>query len=209
MYLTCAFIPCLASHTFYYISLEIQAALYGVAKRCNSPEECGQFVWFEQQCWRYSRALISPVILQRVNSQCTSYLCAFIAKVWAAHEMDGPLTCSDKQPGSINIPLSLALFFSGSKGISRLQDCMQCLTGNHADPHVGPPVAPLTAFHISIFRRAPREKSLRKHCLITGTFSCWIILCNPQRVIKQEEGGELGKAVWLAFKEPQLYFINP
>lgn len=141
----------------------------------------------------YSSALISPVISQGVNSQCASYLCAFIAEVWAAHEMDGPLTCSDKQPGSINIPLSLALFFRGSKGISRLQDRTRRLTGIHADPHVGPPVAPL--FHIPIFRRAPREKSPKKHCLITGTFSCWIILCNPQRVIKQEEGGELGRAV--------------
>lgn len=92
----------------------------------------------------HSRALISSVISQGVNSQCASYLCAFIAEVWAAHEMDGPLTCSDKQPGSINIPLSLALFFRGSKGISRLQDCTRCLTGNHADPHVGPPVAPFS-----------------------------------------------------------------
>lgn len=61
MYLTCAFIPCLASHTFYYISLEVHAALHDVAKRRNSAEECGQFVWFEQQCWRYIPELLSAL----------------------------------------------------------------------------------------------------------------------------------------------------
>lgn len=47
--------------------------------------------------------------------------------------MDGPLTCSDKQPSSINIPLSLVLFFRGSKAILCCR-IICCILLDHADP---------------------------------------------------------------------------
>lgn len=67
--------------------------------------------------------------------------------MWAGHEMDGALTRSDKQPGPINIPLSLVSFFFG-RGKRRnlmLPDRCLGLTGNRTDPHVAPPVAQIFA----------------------------------------------------------------
>lgn len=65
-----------------------------------------------------------------------------MTEVQAVHEMDGTLTRSDKQPASINIPLSLVLFLRGSKSILHCRIIRRIVRETvQIQPHVGPPVA--------------------------------------------------------------------
>lgn len=101
-------------------------------------------------------------------------------KLWAVHEMDGPLTRSDKQPGSINIPLCLILFLRGCKSVLRCRIKRVEKETMQIRPHVGPPVAQQKRdFTIASIKNAARGEILWNHCVIAGTFSCSITLCNP------------------------------
>lgn len=139
--------------------------------------------------------LFSAAITRGLTPVWAGVHCAFIGKVWAGHEMDGALTRLDKQPGPINIPLSLVSFFLGgeSEGISCVWIGAQVLLGIaqiHMWHHLW-----LSFLH-DYWRGSMREEPLEALC---GHRRGCVIVWKPQRRIKCQRGAGMAPQLSVTF----------
>lgn len=94
-----------------------------------------------------------PMLVAEHHLLCLSPLCSH-HEMWAGCEMDGTLTCSDRLPGSINIPLSQSS--GGSKGTSPCRSMQKVLLDiqAHARPPVAQQVVPTRSSTVDCLREA-------------------------------------------------------